>query len=116
MSALKYGIIYWAKIECLIASRHISARGFNNREGLSVLCLLKAGSRPRKAMQCVFMSFLSFLVLIGSNIPSSCFHFSWVDHVVYEGHNYHSSQNEAVPVVLLPSIFQFSTGNLCFAS
>ena len=47
MSALKYEIIYWAKIECLVASRHISARGFNNREGLSVLCLLKAGSKKR---------------------------------------------------------------------
>ena len=34
--------------------------------------------------------FLSFLLSIASNILSSCFHFSWVDHVVYEGHNYHS--------------------------
>ena len=34
--------------------------------------------------------FLSFLLSIASNILSSCFHFSWVDHVVYEGQNYHS--------------------------
>ena len=91
MSALKDGRIYWAKIDRLIiASRHNNTRFFNNPAGLSVLCLLKAEGRPRKAVQCVFMSFLSFLVLIASNILSSCFHFSWVDHVVYEGHNYHS--------------------------
>ena len=28
MSALKYGIIYWAKIDPLIASRHIDTRSF----------------------------------------------------------------------------------------
>ena len=51
MSALKYGIIYWAKIyqtnenelnwalaiDCLIASRHLNTRGFGNPAGLSVL-------------------------------------------------------------------------------
>ena len=31
MSALKYGIIYWAKIDRLIASRHINTRSFNNK-------------------------------------------------------------------------------------
>ena len=51
MSALKYGIIYWAKIyqtnenesnralatDCLIASRHLNTRGFGNPAGLGVL-------------------------------------------------------------------------------
>ena len=51
MSALKYGIIYWAKIyqtnenesnwalaiDCLIASRHLNTRGFGNPGCLSVL-------------------------------------------------------------------------------
>ena len=31
MSALKYGIIYWAKIDRFIASRHINTRSFNNK-------------------------------------------------------------------------------------
>ena len=31
-------------------------------------------------------------MFIAINILSSCFHFSWVVHVVYEGHNYHSKQ------------------------
>ena len=31
MSALKYGIKYWAKIDRLIASRHINTRSFNNK-------------------------------------------------------------------------------------
>ena len=65
MSALKYGIIYWAKIyqtnenesnwalaiDRLIASRHLNARSFGNPAGLSVLLLLNGGSRPRKAVQ-----------------------------------------------------------------
>ena len=33
MSALKYGIIYWAKIDRLIASGHINTRSFNNKLG-----------------------------------------------------------------------------------
>ena len=51
MSALKYGIIYWAKIyqtnenesnwalatDCLIASQHLNTRGFGNPAGLGVL-------------------------------------------------------------------------------
>ena len=48
MSALKYGIIYWAKIYqtnenesnwalAIIASRHLNTRGFGNAAGLSVL-------------------------------------------------------------------------------
>ena len=51
MTALKCGIIYWAKIyennenesnwalaiDCLIASRHLNTRGFGNPAGLSVL-------------------------------------------------------------------------------
>ena len=51
MSALKYGIIYWAKIyqtnenesnwalaiDCLIALRHLNTRGFGNPAGLGVL-------------------------------------------------------------------------------
>ena len=65
MSALKYGITYWAKIyqtnenesnwalgiDCLIASRHLSTRGFGNPAGLGVLGLIEEGSRPRKAVQ-----------------------------------------------------------------
>ena len=51
MSALKYEIIYWAKIyqtnenesnwalaiDCLIALRHLNTRGFGNSAGLGVL-------------------------------------------------------------------------------
>ena len=51
MSALKYGIIYWAKIyqtnenesnwalaiDCLIASRHLNTRSFGNPARLGVL-------------------------------------------------------------------------------
>ena len=51
MSALKYGIIYWAKIDRLIASRHINTRSFNNKLGekfwkhaSNVVCGVRGGA------------------------------------------------------------------------
>ena len=52
----------------------------------------KAGKNEKIQLGSELSLFLSFLVLIAFNILSSCFHFSSVDHVVYEGHNDHSQQ------------------------
>ena len=51
MSALKYGIIYWAKIDRLIALRHINTGSFNNKPGkkfwkhaCNVVCGVRGGA------------------------------------------------------------------------
>ena len=51
MSALKYGIRYMAKIDRLIASRHINTRSFNNKLGKkfwkhasNVVCGVRGGA------------------------------------------------------------------------
>ena len=51
MSALKYGLIYWAKIDRLIASPHINTGSFNNKLGKkfwkhasNVVCGVRGGA------------------------------------------------------------------------
>ena len=53
---------------------------------------IRVGKNEKSNWESSSRCFSSFSVLIGFNILSSFFHFSWVDHVVYEGHNYHSQQ------------------------
>ena len=79
MSALKYGTIYWAKIDRLMASRHINTWRFNNREGLRK-CIMstKGGKQAEKSramcfhefslilsVNCVQYSFKLFLFFLG---------------------------------------------------
>ena len=51
MSALKYGIIYWAKIDRLIPSPHINTRSFKNKvekkfwkHASNVVCGVRGGA------------------------------------------------------------------------
>ena len=63
MSALKYGIKYWAKIDRLIASPHINTWRFNNREGLSVMST-EGGKQAEKGHAMCFHEFSLILSVI----------------------------------------------------
>ena len=125
MSDLKYGIIYWAKIDRLIASRHMNIRYFNNKlgknletcvqrclwgEGRGRVCVnwktsQKFKSIPTFVHDCSLSSSSLLCTVLVSRISES----EPGQYAVYNGHAMTAAENRTCMVTLLLSDFTSRT-------